>query len=69
MLLVLESLHLMAIHQESLGSENHQIHPFVRFIHRESADFFSKIESISKIALAWAVSRENNNDNLIAIAS
>jgi hypothetical protein len=69
MLLVLENLHLMIIHQGSLGSENHQIHPFVRFIHRKSADFVSGIESISEIALVWAILRENNSNNLIAIAS
>jgi hypothetical protein len=59
----------MAIRQESLGSENHQIDSVVRFIHRKSADFFSRIKSISKIALAWAVLRENNSSNLIVIGS
>jgi hypothetical protein len=67
-LLVLENFHLMTIHQESLGSENHQTHPFVRFIHRKSADFFSRIESISEIALAWAVLRDNNSNYLIIVA-
>jgi hypothetical protein len=62
-------LHLMTIHQESLGSESHQIHPFVRFTHRKSADFFSRIESISEIVLVWAVFREKDSNNLIAIAN
>jgi hypothetical protein len=53
MLLVLDNFYLMVVHQESLGSENHQIHPFVKFIHRKSADFFSGIESISETALVF----------------
>jgi hypothetical protein len=59
----------MTIHQEPLGTENYQIRPFVRFIRRNSADFFSRIELISEIALAWAVLRENNSDNLVPIAN
>jgi hypothetical protein len=38
-LLLFENLHLMTVHQEPIGIESHQIHPFVRFARRNGGRF------------------------------
>jgi hypothetical protein len=65
----LENLHLMVILQESLGIENHEIHPFISFVHRSSGDFLHGIESTPEIIFVYSLLRENNNSNLFDISS
>jgi hypothetical protein len=69
MLLVLENLDLMIIRQESLGTENRQIHPVFKFIHRNDVNFLYGIQSISEVALVWPVLKENGNNNLFGMIS
>jgi hypothetical protein len=62
-------LHLMIIHQESLGIENRQIWSFLRFIHRNGGSFLHRPWSISERALVCFILRENSSNDLSDITS
>jgi hypothetical protein len=63
----LKNIHLLIVHEESPGIADHQIHPFVSFIHRNGDSFFYGIESIPEAGVQSSVLRENKNNCLFNI--
>jgi hypothetical protein len=52
-----------------LAIENRQIHPFVRLIHGNAANFWPGIESISETVMVYPILNKHSSNNLFYITS